>query len=76
MQRATRFMFILLRNTFLLALASVIIGWIGGIQNVVTGAIGIFGFYCTLLLIPLFSVHFVLVILTFISRDSSRENNK
>lgn len=71
MQRATRFMYILLKNTFLISASGLLIGWIGGTGNLLGGFFGMIGFYGGILTINLFFIHMLLVVLAYIFKNNT-----
>lgn len=71
MQRATRFIYILLKNTFLISAIGLLIGLIGGTESLLGGVFGMIGFYGAILTIKLFFIHVLLVILTYILKNGS-----
>ena len=72
MQRATRFIYVLLKNTFLITVIGWFVAWIGDRDILLVSLFGMVGFLGTMLTFYLFILHVVLVVLTLIfkNRDS------
>jgi uncharacterized membrane protein len=70
MQRATRFIYKLLKNTFLVSVIGLLTGWLAGTDNWFGSFFGAFGLYCAMLTFYIFIAHVLLVALTFIFKNS------
>ena len=73
MQKATRFVYLLLKNTFLISVLGLLSGWAIGTENFSGVIFGTIGFYGTILTVNLFFIHILFVVLTFISRNSNSD---
>lgn len=74
MQKATRFLYELLRNSFLVSAIGLVVGWIVGTENWFGAFLGALGFYGALFTFYIFIAHLVLVVLTYISNNSEPSN--
>ena len=70
MQKAKRFIYMLLKNSFLVSAIGLMAGWIAGTDNSFGAFFGAFGFYSAMLTFYIFITHVLLVVLTFISKNS------
>jgi len=73
MRKAARFVYLLLKKTFLISLAGILLGLAIGTEYFLGSIFGIIGFYGTILTVNLFFIHIVLVILNFVSGNSNSD---
>lgn len=72
MLRAKRCIYKLLKNSFLVSAIGILVGWIAGTDNWFGAFFGAFGLYSAMLTFYIFIAHVLLVVLTFISKNSER----
>jgi hypothetical protein len=73
MKKVSKYIFLLLKNSFIITAISLLLAWLGGDRSSFEGLFGTIGFYGAILTINLFLVHLLVVILTIIfqKNDSS-----
>ena len=74
MQKASRYVFILLKNTFIISVIGLLLAWIGGEGSFYQLVFGLIGLYASLLTIFLFILHVIVLILAFIFKNNNPGN--
>jgi hypothetical protein len=69
MQKASTYIFILLKNTFIITAVSLLLGWSGGEYSFFEMIFGSIGIYGAILSVCLFLAHVILLILAFIFKN-------
>jgi hypothetical protein len=73
MKKVSKYIFFLLKNTFLITAISLLLAWLGGDSSFFETLFGAMGFYGAILTVHLFFAHVIFVILavTIQKNDSS-----
>ena len=66
MKKVSDYLFIVLKNSFIISAVCLLLAWLGGDSSFFEMLFGIIGFYGAMLTILLFVIHVLSVILTFL----------
>lgn len=70
MQKASKYVFILLKNTFSITAVSLLLAWLGGEYSFLEMFFGSIGMCGAILTIHLFFIHIIVLILAFILKKN------
>jgi hypothetical protein len=71
MQETSRFIFLLLKNTFIITVISLLLAWLGGDGSFFERVFGFIGFFGAILTIKLFFIHVLVLILAFLFKKNN-----
>jgi hypothetical protein len=66
MKKVSKYIFFLLKNTFVITAISFLLAWLGGERSFFEGLFGTIGFYAAILTINFFFIHVIVVIIAVI----------
>jgi ABC-type branched-subunit amino acid transport system permease subunit len=70
MQKFARYIYFLLKHSFIISILCLLVAWIGGADNLIGNLIGTVGFFGLFLTLKLVFIHFIILIVTYIfSKD-------
>src|SRR5262245_37731202 len=74
MQKATRYIYLLLKNTFIISITSLVLAWLTGDKNLPGTIFGDIAFYGTMFSIFLFLIHAAILIISFLVKNILKIN--